>query len=76
MILVPEFGTIGFSTIRDTIKTIYIKLGDLYLDKYGLEYTEKMADLEQRSTIVMLPLIKPSYDIIASNVYMSGPLYK
>ena len=48
----------------------------MYMEKNGIEYSPKMADLEQRSTIVMLPLIKPSYDIIASNVYMSGPMFK
>ena len=65
MILIPEVGTIGFSPIRDTIKTIYIKLNDVFLEKFGLEYAASMADLESRSTIVMLPLIKPSYSIIA-----------
>ena len=74
--MIPEIGTIGFSPIRETIKTIYIRFNDFFLEKYGLEYAASMADLESRSTIVMLPLIKPSYGIIGQNIFMSDKVCK
>ena len=48
--MIPEVGTIGFSPIRDTIKTIYIKLNDVFLERFGLEYAASMADLESALT--------------------------
>lgn len=41
-----NFGTIGFSAVRDNVKVVYIKLSDGFLAQNNLQYKQGQVEME------------------------------
>ena len=39
----------------------------MFLDMHELEYSQTMAEFEKQTTVVLAPLIKPNFNIMAKN---------
>ena len=50
-------------------------MSDAFLDMNNLEYNPSMAEFEQNSTIVLVPLIKPSFQEMAKIANMERSTY-
>ena len=66
-VTVPQFGTIGFQPMRENKKIVYIKLSEEFLQRYGLEYSQSMAEFEAQTTIVLSPPIKANFQSMAKS---------
>ena len=64
---INNFGVVGFQPLRENKKIVYIKLSDIFLDMHQLEYSPSMAEFEKQTTVVLAPLIKPNFNIMAKN---------
>lgn len=71
----PTFGTVGFQQLRENKKIVYIKLSEAFLDMNGLEYNPNMAEFEQNSPIVLVPLIKPAFHDMAKTANMEKGVF-
>lgn len=60
-----NFGTIGFSAVRDNVKVVYIKLSDGFLAQNNLQYKQGQLEMEAQQGIVMGPTVKPNFAAMA-----------
>jgi hypothetical protein len=63
----PDFvGTIGFQTIRENLKVVFIKPTENFLAQYGLSIKSEPEEKGQ-GAIVLTPSVKPNYIAMAKS---------
>ena len=71
----PMLGTIGFQPVQNGKRLAYVKFNDMFMKTYGLTWHRDQAEMEAQTEIVMGPLIKPNFAVMAKAAQMERGVF-